>query len=151
MVPSVRATAVLDVTYGRYNIEDDGPPMPGDDDSDRVIQPGVTPEGGAVVNTGTFYGPVEVTVEVLDSEPEAASGSGWDQVEDTTLTAVGDKIGVFPPDEEPPDLPELSIATGSRYHVRVSVRGLRAGRAREQYDTGEAACEFHFVQLWPEA
>lgn len=149
MVPTMRATAVLNVTHGRYNLEDDGPPLPGPDDSDRIILPGLEPENGAVINTGTFYGPVEVTVEVLDAAPGAA-GDDWERVEDTTLEAAGDVIGVFPPEDEPPSLPELSVEPGSRYHVRVSVRGFRAGQAREQYDTGEAACELHLVQLWPE-
>jgi hypothetical protein len=142
---------MLNVTHGRYHVEDDGIPMPGESSGDRVIEPGVTAENGAVINTGTFYGPVGVTVEVLDTAPDPAPDTaGWEQVEDVVLTAAGDRIGVFPPDDEPAELPELDVAPGSRYHVRVSVRGRDAGHERPQYDTGEAACEFHLVQLWPE-
>ena len=153
MVPAVRATAVLSVTHGRYNVEDDGFPSPGVDDADRVILPGLEPENGAVIAAGTFYGPVEVAVEVLDAAPEDDGGGGWERVEDITLTAAGDQIGVFSwesGEDEPPDLPELTVTPGSRYHVRVSIRGFEAGQAREQYDTGEAPCEFHLVQLWPD-
>jgi hypothetical protein len=123
--------------------------MPGPDDSDRIILPGREPENGAVISTGTPWGPFEVTVEVLDAEPEATISDGWDRVEDATLTAAGDQVGVFPLDEEPPNLPELTVSPGSRYHVRVSIRGFAAGQAREQHDSGEGPCEFHLIQLWP--
>lgn len=152
MISGVRATAVLGVTYGVYNVEDGGIPVPGPgDDSDRIIEPGLAPEHGALINTGTFWGPVDVTVEVLDTPPAAATAGEWERVDDAVLTAVSDRIGVFPPDVDPPGLPELTISPASRYHLRVSVNGFQAGRAREQHDTGEAACEFHLVQLWPEA
>ena len=117
MVPAVRATAVLSVTHGRYNVEDDGFPSPGVDDADRVILPGLEPENGAVIAAGTFYGPVEVAVEVLDAAPEDDRGGGWERVEDITLTAAGDQIGVFSwesGEDEPPDLPELTVTPGSR-------------------------------------
>jgi hypothetical protein len=123
------------------------------DDRDRIIEPGQAPGNGALIKTGTFYGPVEVTVEVLDAAPAPTQGEDWERVEDATLTAAGDLIGLVPLADDPPEsLPEMTITSGKRYKLRVSVRGrgYKAGQERPQYNTGEPAVEFHLVQLWPE-
>jgi hypothetical protein len=65
-------------------------------------------------------------------------------------STLGPDVGFYPLADDPPEgLPELTIAPGEQYHLRVSVRGYEAGLAREQYPTGEPPSEFHLVQMWP--
>ncbi|OLT12266.1 hypothetical protein BJF78_24710 [Pseudonocardia sp. CNS-139] len=150
MVTTMRATAVFEVTHGQYMVQDDGVPLPAAIEGDGIVFPGEEPALGAVILTGTFYGPVEVTVDVLDTPPPPAEPDGWERVEETTLTAAGDLIGVYPlMDEAPEGLPELAVKPGDSYSVRVSIRGFQAGAEREQYPTGEPPVEEHLVQLWP--
>jgi hypothetical protein len=147
----MRATEVLDITHGRYTIEDSGVPVPAENNEpDRIIEPGQEPGNGALIRTGTFYGPVEVTVEVLDAPPTQTTGEDWERVEEVTLTAAGDLIGLVPLADDPPEsLPEMTINPGERYSLRVYVRGYKAGQERPQYNTGEPPVESHLVQLWP--
>jgi hypothetical protein len=49
----MRATDVLDITHGRYTIEDSGVLVPApSDDPDRIIQPGQAPGNGALMRPG---------------------------------------------------------------------------------------------------
>jgi hypothetical protein len=143
----VRATQQLDITYGHYLVtEADGdPPLVDAHEIERLIT--AAEEGGAVIATVTFFGPVEVTVEVLDGEP-ATDSETWDRVEGVTLVAQRGEVIVTDIEGEG-DYPSLILAPGQRYQLRVSARGLAAAAERPDDATATEALEQHLLQLWP--
>lgn len=141
----MRATQQLDVSFGHYVVaEADGdPPLVDASETDRLITP--AEEGGAATTTVTFFGPVEVTVEVLGGEP-ATDTETWERVEDVTLVARRGKVIVTDLDG---DYPSLILAPGQHYRLRVYARGLATAAVRPDDPTATEALEQHLLQLWP--
>ena len=106
-------------------------------------------DGGVVVRTATFDGPVEVSVETFDpgAEVPAAQGS-WDLDQQVTLTAKGRDVHVVTTFGEIEDLPVLTVAPGERYGVRIYARGLDAAREVNQIEIDEEPVEQHLLQIF---
>lgn len=148
--PSPSQTRIFQVTHCQYYIADDGGsvPMPQDTDLIDLIFPGVGGSGGALVTTGTGWGPVEVTVQVLDAPPDPVGPSGeWEQSDEAALVALGEHVLVREPDGQDRGLRRLEVEPGQTYHVRVRCRGRQAGREYGA-EIPEAPAEAHLVQLW---
>lgn len=148
----MRGTAILNVSHGQYYIGDSGgdlPTPPSISDDDTIVFPGTADTGGALVATGTFWGPVEVTVETSDLAPVADSADGsWEKTEQVELVALGDGIQVFEPEGMGEGLPLFPVTRGQRYHVRVAVRGYAVGKNLDADDIPSDPVEFHRVQMW---
>ncbi len=96
------------------------------------------------VMTGIAYGPVSLTVEILDDEPAFdAAQSVWDVVEEATLKVTKSFHVITLGGEKLPDFDKLAIGRGM-HRFRVS------GRGRDtHWDLGvDNPTEEYLVQVW---
>ncbi|PHV66895.1 transposase [Williamsia muralis] len=96
------------------------------------------------IMTGVAYGPVSLTVEVLDGQPDDFDNSSeWEMVEEATVK-VSKPIRVITLDGDyVPDFPKLPIIRGLNT-FRVSARGRDA-----KWDmTVDEPTEWYLMQIW---
>lgn len=107
-------------------------------------------EGGIFVRTGTFYGPVAITVETYDSADEAVTDDGeWEIVQEVRLLAKGPNLRVETDSGVKIDLPQLHLAPGEAAGVRIHARGVaKAAEMGELTGPNDRPVEFHLLQLW---
>ncbi|MDN5919873.1 MAG: hypothetical protein L0I76_33050 [Pseudonocardia sp.] len=150
----MRATVIPHIEGSRYYLlHDDAAPLdryPSGWVGDQLLYPAPDgSDGGVVVRTATFDGPVEVSVETFHPGEEVPAGQGsWDQAQEVELTATGRDVHVatsFGPIE---DLPVLAVAPGERYGVRIYARGLATAREVNQIEMDEEPVEAHLLQIW---
>lgn len=147
----MRETRVIDVDYGQYLLveaEGEFPALSTEvAGTDQLIKP--ADAGGAVITTYTFSGTVEVTVDVLDEEPERVDEKLWERTEEVVLTSRFGPVLVTEFDG-PVRFSPLPVREGLRYHVRVSARGLKEAEAVVGViDFDDEPVESHLVELWP--
>lgn len=153
----MRASHTVYVSDGQYFVLDDGGdayPNPGsalDTAVDRILFPDVSGKNGVYVMPGTFDGPVDVTVETLDTPPDtAATPGGWEHSEQVVVTSSGSSIFVATLDDQVMELPALAVQPGTRYGVRLLARGVEEARERGELEWDAAPIESHLIQLWCE-
>ncbi len=96
------------------------------------------------VLTGIAYGPVSLTVEVCDNEPDFhADRCGWEVVEEATVKVTKAFAVITLSGEKLPDFGRLPIGRGS-YRFRVSGRGRDTHWALEV----DEPTEEYLVQVW---
>jgi hypothetical protein len=103
--------------------------------------------GAAVIFTGIHTGVVAVSIEVRDVRPEQVDGTGWDDVVEVSLEAIGGRVLVVGPFADTGDvLPVLTPAGPGHYRVRVHVRG------RDTAVDGVAFEPFeeYLIIVWPD-
>jgi len=106
----------------------------------------VTQPGAAVIFTGVHTGYVSVEVQVLDSAPEQADESGWDEVVEVSMQAPRGRVSVLGPMAYNRGvLPELTPAGPGDYRLRVHARG------RDTLVDGVATepVEDYLIVVWP--
>jgi hypothetical protein len=106
-------------------------------------------EGGILVRTGTFYGPVGVTVETYDSPAGAVRDGGeWEIVEETALVAKGPNLRVETNGGVEIELPQLHLDRGDAAGIRVHGRGVERAAEVAEIRLRDGAIEHHLIQLW---
>jgi len=151
----MRASHTVHVTDGQYFVLDDGGdayPNPGSalDTADRILFPDVSGKNGVYVMPGTFDGPIDVTVETLDTRPDTGTTpAGWEHSEHVIVTSSGSSIFVSTLDDRVLELPALTVQPGTSYGVRLLARGVEEARERGELEWDEAPVESHLIQLWP--
>lgn len=143
-----QGTADLSVEHYQYHLLDNGadiPDIPGQG-GDGLVELGAH-HGGAVIFTGTPWGPVKVTVEVRDTAPPLELG-GWEYVVEVSQHTNNGEIVVTEP-LGPIDnrLPVFETEPDSWYRIRAHARGRDVGS--EQHDVPDKPVEHHLIQLWP--
>jgi hypothetical protein len=150
----MRGSAVPYITHGHYYLKhaDASPPgmYGGSDDQLLYVAPGDDEGGGVFVTTGTFFGPVEITVETFDSADAAAALDGdWEITQEVTLTARGANLRVEVADGGTViDLPQLQLAPGDPAGVRIQARGVDAVADVQEIALEDGPIEHHHLQLW---
>jgi hypothetical protein len=151
----MRGTAITVVEHGEYYLWHPGRASPFarfDASSDKLMYlSDSVDDGGILVRTGTYDGPVSVTIETFDQPPATPpDGAEWERIEDLTAVSKGDLVKAIKGDYEIEGVPELTVAPGDRYHVRLATRGVEAGRAEQVLELDDEPVEHHLVQLWRE-
>jgi hypothetical protein len=140
-----RGTAQVTARDGQYILADAAGDMPDPADTEGLLlAPGLT-TGGAVVVTGTYWGPIEVTVEIHDQPPPAPDET-WEETAQITQQTISGQVYLAELYAEGPDLPTLETDPDSQYHIRIHANG--RDRARDLDDIDEPV-ERHLIQLWP--
>ncbi|GGQ67154.1 hypothetical protein [Couchioplanes azureus] len=104
---------------------------------------------GAIVLTGTIFGPVALRVEIHAAAPPI-DVAGWEKVVEVEQYTPSGTVSVnAPTDGAVEDLPALETTADSWYRIRVHARGIE--EARNYATTVPRPIEHHLVQLWPEA
>lgn len=103
-----------------------------------------------VVSTGTYWAPLELTVEISDDEP-ALRLEEWDEVvEVSNITTTGSVAVKELFGDVRHDLPMLGVAPNTWYRARVHARGRDEADLKERYyEEIVEPVEKHLVQLWP--
>lgn len=145
MTKRVRAaTAELHVSYGFFQVRDlDGQVT----DQAFEASNGLvgTDSTAAVVLTGISSGPVNLTVELLETAPDSVDLDDWDEVievsvdsEDGELLACGDL-------DTPPGFMDLSHTGPGTYRLRVHARG----RDTAPKSPVDEPVEDYKISVWP--
>ncbi|MDV7355753.1 hypothetical protein R4282_22430 [Rhodococcus oxybenzonivorans] len=135
----MRSTAAVAVDHHQFLLsERDAEPL------DPFAKGTVVEVGDGFVSffAGITYGPVEVSVEVLDAAPTSTEVEQWEAVEETSIVADADIILSTLDGNEAPTVPPIPAGD---YRVRVHARGrdVKAG-----LEVSEVV-EHYLVQLWP--
>ncbi|WP_157856017.1 hypothetical protein [Streptomyces aureocirculatus] len=102
---------------------------------------------GALIATGTAFGPVRVqAVTGLEAPPAAGDQDGWEEIIEVTVQAPAGRLRAHSlEDSQFSELPVLSTQGGGPYRVRVHTRG--RGNAPSQ--TEDDPVEDYLLQVWP--
>lgn len=101
--------------------------------------------GGVLISTGTANGPVDVTVQVLQSRPDQVA-AGWEEVAEASLSSSGGAFLLSNMDGEIGA--EVAPPNGAGdYRLRVHARG--RDEANRFVLPLEKVLEYHLLQLWP--
>lgn len=147
----VRETKILHINYGTYCIGHNERGVPeAAVGHEGLVFPGVSGDGGALVRTGTFSGPVTITVETCDLPPEPLEKSLWEMADEVLLVSAGHEVVVWELFGVGEGLPRLTTAPGQRYRVRVSAHGFSVGTDAGDVPRADKPVESHLVQLWPD-
>lgn len=118
---------------------------------DKLLYPAPDDQeaGGIFVRTGTFYGPVAITVETYDSADEAVpDGGDWEIVQEVSLVAKGPNLRVETDSGVEIDLPQLHLAPGETAGARIHARGVEKAAEVQEIRLRDGAIEHHLLQLW---
>jgi hypothetical protein len=128
-------------------------PEPGRPDGGefRLLHPDVDGNGGLTVITGTFYGHIDLTVEVHDSAPGPLEAVDFEVIEELHLESTGRDLVVRKMGEVEDPFPVLPLGPDDRYAVRIGVQGIREANRLGELDFDDDPVEHHRVQLWREA
>ena len=154
-------TSILNSHYGWYDVIDPGgfaietPPAEG------TIPPpvgganglvGMTYPWRAMVATGTRWGPVQVTTEVLTERLHDVA-AGYSEIVEVDFTALSNQLTIV--DWSGRLVQELSVSPGN-WRLRVHARGRQEGAAQEwdifdseDPDPDIEFAEEHLLQLFP--
>lgn len=152
-------SAILNSYYGWYDIIDpagfatetlpaDGTiPLPVGGANGLV---GMTQPWRAMVATGTRWGPVQVTTEVLTEQPHDLAAE-YEEVVEVDFTVLSHRLTIV--DWDGQLVQEFSASPGS-WRLRVHARGRQEGAAQEWdiFDPGDPDTEFveeHLLQFFP--
>ncbi|MGW6456009.1 hypothetical protein ACWF94_08780 [Streptomyces sp. NPDC055078] len=107
----------------------------------------VTGRGAAVVITGIHTGAVSVTVDIRHAPPQTVGLAGWDEVVEVSLQSPDGHLKVASPQDELPELPELTPSGPGTYRLRVHARG------RDTFPDGttEEPVEDYLLMIWPQS
>lgn len=117
-----------------------------DADTLAVRQSGALLEAGpefANVLTGTAYGPVEVELAVLASEPDTSEITEWEVIEEAPLR-VDSSAYILTMDGE--QVEGFSAIPPGRYRIRAHARGRDSGWDRQV----TVPVEQHMIWVWPD-
>ncbi|MDG3008747.1 hypothetical protein G4X40_01140 [Rhodococcus sp. D2-41] len=102
--------------------------------------------GFATVLTGAAYGPVEVTVDLLDGPPTTADFTGWEVVEETELTVDSAAMVVMTLEGEPAQgFSHFADQPAGTYRLRAHAHGRDANWDMDVTEPSEK----YLLQLWP--
>lgn len=149
----MRATVTPHIEGSRYHLVHAGSRpsarRPPQWEGDRLLYPVPGADGGIVVRTATFDGPVQVSVETFHPGSEVPLPRGtWELEQQVTLTAAGRDVHVVTTFGEIEDLPVFAVAPGERYGVRIHARGIAAAREVHQIEIDEEPVEHHLLQIF---
>lgn len=148
----MRESQPIDVDYGRYlvlEVEGEFPELSAETAAtDDLIKP--ADNGGAIIETRTFSGRVNITVNIFDTPPEPVDEHQWERIEEVVLTSRYGSVRVAELDGNAWFTP-LAVKPGTRYRIRVAARGLKEmEEIGTVIDFDDEPIESHLVQLWPE-
>lgn len=153
--PTRRGSTEAYVERGEYFIQHVDVFRPLGDSSewtdDRLLYPAPADqdEGGIMVRTGTFYGPVAITVETYESAEEATPDDGeWEIIQEVRLVAKGPNLRVKTDGGVEIELPQLHLAPGEAAGVRIHARGVEQAAEVQEIRLRDGAIEHHLLQLW---
>jgi hypothetical protein len=139
-----RRSAEVTVNYGFYLLMDSAGDPPDPATSEGFLSLGQS-AGGALVRTGTFWGPVHITVEIHEEEPPPEA-SGWEECFDAVQHTRSGTVALGGADNAE-QLPVYESEPGSRYHIRIYASGHR--ETRGETEPLQVAAERHLIQMWP--
>lgn len=123
------------------------PPQPVDPiEALKAAQSGKTPPTLRVplVFTGIYGGPIHLTIEVLDREPDTVN-PGWEDVADVSLVIPEGKVYFNQPTgADTHDVGSMSAAEAGSYRARLHA----VGRDLDYDIVVEESKERHLVQFW---
>ncbi|MFI5778678.1 hypothetical protein [Nocardia sp. NPDC051570] len=106
--------------------------------------------GFVTIMTGIAYGPVNLTVELLDHAPDDTDLDEWEVVEETIVDAAAD-LQILPlMGSEPESSDRFEPIPAGRYRVRAHARGRDIDRGLDVTEAGESN-EYHLIRLWLDA
>jgi hypothetical protein len=141
-------TLSVPVTHHLYVLTDTDAEEPDDTTPDPNGLVWINEAGDqANVKTGTSYGPVTITIDILDNAP-TTQAEGWDDIVEVSMRFTGDgpMIGSLITD----DLTDLDLAPDTWWRIRFHTRGRDAASAEADYPTHPdgTPMEHHLLQIW---